>query len=85
MRPEDTQKIMIGSSGMTKIITMLLMAITTVLAWIGTNMLSKVDSLTNSFNGYTVVMERRVTLLEEQEKNINYRLDAAQQQARPSR
>jgi serine protease inhibitor ecotin len=65
---------------MTKLVTTLLAAIATILAWIGTGMMSKVDNLTGSFNSYTVVMERRVTLLEEQQKNVNYRLEALQQQ-----
>lgn len=78
MRPEDTQKIVIGSSTMSKMLLLLLSAIATIIAWLGTNLISKVDALASNFGGYTVVMERRVTLLEEQEKNVNYRLDAMQ-------
>ena len=79
MRPEDTQKIVIGSSAMSKMLLLLLSAIATIIAWLGAAMVTKVDNLTTSFGTYTVVMERRVTLLEEQEKNVNYRLDAMQQ------
>ena len=79
MRPEDTQKIVIGSSAMSKLLLLLLSAIATIIAWLGSAMVAKVDNLTTSFGTYTVVMERRVTLLEEQEKNVNYRLDAMQQ------
>lgn len=85
MRPEDTQKIVIGSSGMSKMLLTLLGVIATILAYVGTSVITKVDMLTATFSTYTVVMERRVTLLEEQEKNTAYRLDVAQQQTKPAR
>lgn len=80
MRPEDTQKIVIGSSGMSKMLLTLLGVIATILAYVGTSVIAKVDTLTGTFSTYTVVMERRVTLLEEQERNVNYRLEAVQRQ-----
>lgn len=69
MRPEDTQKIVIGSSGMSKMLLTLLGVIATILAYVGTSVISKVDMLTTTFSTYTVVMERRVTMLEESQRS----------------
>ena len=82
MRPEDTQKIVIGSSAMSKLLLLLLSAIATIIAWLGSAMVAKVDNLTTTFGTYTVVMERRVSMLEQSEQYQDVQLLQLQQQDR---
>lgn len=82
VRPEDTQKIVIGSSAMSKLLLLLLSAIATIIAWLGSAMVSKVDNLTTTFGTYTVVMERRVSMLEQSEQYQDVQLLQLQQQDR---
>jgi hypothetical protein len=80
VRLEDTQKIVIGSSTMSKMLLLLLSAIATIIAWLGSAMVSKVDNLTTTFGTYTVVMERRVAMLEQSEQYQDAQLRQLQQQ-----
>jgi len=81
VRPEDTQKIVIGSSAMSKMLLLLLSAIATIIAWLGSAMVSKVDTLATTFNTYTIVMERRVSVLEQSQQYQDMEIKVLQQRS----
>jgi len=69
--PEQTQKLVVSSSLLVKLVGVGFTAWIMVVGFIGKSVIDKVDILTNAFNVYTLGMERRVTALEESQKDQN--------------
>jgi hypothetical protein len=63
--PESTQSIKISSSILMRLVGVAFMAWAGIVAWVGMQLIDRVDHLATAFNDYVVTMERRVTALEE--------------------
>ena len=70
---EDTQKIIIGSSSLTKIMIALFSMLISIVMWLGSSLINKVEDLSINFNAYAIRMEGRVAALEEAIKRSNQR------------
>ena len=70
---EDTQKIIIGSSSLTKIMIALFSTLISIVMWLGSSLINKVEDLSINFNAYAIRMEGRVAALEEAIKRSNQR------------
>jgi hypothetical protein len=68
MRPEDTQKFIIGSSSLGRMIGFLFTGLIGIIVWIGVSLITRVDVLTANFNQYALHMETRVTSLEQRDR-----------------
>jgi hypothetical protein len=65
VRFEETQKIIIGSSGLGRMIAMLFTALISIIAWIGLSLINRIETLATNLNTYEIRMENRVTALEQ--------------------
>ena len=70
---EDTQKIIIGPSSLTKVMIALFSMLISIVMWLGSSLINKVEDLSINFNAYAIRMEGRVAALEEAIKRSNQR------------
>jgi len=70
--PEQTQRIVVSSSLLVRLVGFGFCAWIAIVGWVGKSVIDRVDILTNSFNSYVLTMERRVTALEESQREQNH-------------
>lgn len=68
--PEQTQKIVVSSGNLVKLAMIGFSVCVALIGYIGKSVIERVDGLAVSFNAYVVTMERRVTALEENQKEL---------------
>lgn len=83
--PEETQKLMVPAGLLTKVAGTGFWACATVIAWVGTSLINRVDSVSSSFNTYVVVMEKRVSTLEESQRAQNEEISRTATELRDQR
>ena len=81
--PEQTQKIVISSGLLVRLVGIGFTAWIMVVGFVGKSVIEKVDSLTIAFNAYTLGMERRVTALEESQRDQNNQIQELKHQNVP--